>query len=293
VSPFVRSTRLRRRVSLRAPLWTHRLRRLLGSGRTVVDGVHYIHRRPETLPRALGRYGRALHVYEVRFPSGTAMRIRATHRRTYDDLSGPDRITLYQMADELLRPGMRVLDLAAGTGAPAAWIARRTGPSGAVVALERDTESLRFARRRYGADARVPLSFELGHLAALSGETDNSFDAAFAVHAVRTRDDGARVFRELRRVIAPGGWLLATAPPSVPPPTPGANDDALDARTLRPDELRRLIGEPARTDVLSNAVGQPAVVLARFPKTDQRQDRAEPIQPDAWRYPEDDEPDAD
>lgn len=275
MSPFVRSTKVRRPRLTATPTWPLRLARALRRGEIVADAVRYRERRPETLPRALSRHARTLRVYRVQFPHGEPMRIRATHRRLYDDLAaldlGPGRLTLYQMCDELLRPGMRVLDLAAGTGGPAAWIARRVGPSGAVVALERDSESVRFARRRYAPPGlNQHVAFEIGHLDALAGELDASFDAAFAVHAVRTGDDAETVMRELLRLVAPGGWILAAAPATVPPPTPGAGDDAIEPRTLRPDELAQLLAPADRVDILSKAVGQPAVVLARLaePKLD-------------------------
>jgi len=266
VSPFVRTTQARRVRARSKPVWAVRLARALRGRSVTIDGVRYRERRPESLPRALMRHARTLRVYSVRFPNGESMRIRATARRVYDDLApaGAGRLTLYQMCDELLRPGMRVLDLSAGTGAAAAWIARRVGPSGAVVALERDTESVRYARRRHMLGVGVRhVAFEIGHLEALAGELDGSFDAVFAVHAVRTRDDAEAIFRELRRLVAAGGWILAGAPATVPPPTPGAGDDGIEARTLRPDELVSWLSGMGTVDVLSRAVGQPAVVLAR------------------------------
>lgn len=176
-----------------------RLARLVGIAPVfTVDGVQYRERRAEPLRRALGERGHGFKEYDVRFPSGERMRIRAARDRFYPDLVAMRMPPLGRLIEQLVRPGMRVALLDAGTGQPGAWAALCAGAAGAVVALERDGESVRFARRRYPASN---ISYEIGDLDGLSGELDGSFSGVVALRA------GARAL-EAWRVVGPGGWLL-------------------------------------------------------------------------------------
>ena len=164
-----------------------RIRSALWARRFEVDGVEYRARR-----RGAGERS-----YDVRFPSGQAMRVRSTPERVYDDLCGRARIALYERAGEWCRPGMRILDLPCGTGGGAAWLSGRVGPSGAVVAIERDSESVRYARRRWGIEN---VAFEIGGAEELEGEPDGAFDGAVVVLA----GDAEGVARAVRRVVGEG-----------------------------------------------------------------------------------------
>jgi len=186
------------------------LRSLFGlHRRIVVDGVRYTERSAETLRRALTRRGSGRKDYDVVFPGGESMRIRVTPEREYADLVGAKLRPVYALVEPLIRPGMRVLDAAAGTGYGAAWLAERIGPSGALVALDRDRESVRYAAARYRASNAA---FECGWLDALAGETDGSFDGVLCCDAIRAGDDPEKALRELWRLVGPGGWLLLAAP---------------------------------------------------------------------------------
>jgi trans-aconitate methyltransferase len=103
---------------------------------------------------------------------------------------------------------MRVLIPQGGTGYAGAWAAGRVAPSGAVVSLESDEESVAYAKHRY----RLPnASFESGGLETLQGEVDGAFDAILAVEAIAPLDDEEARFAELWRLVRPGGWLMAAA----------------------------------------------------------------------------------
>jgi ubiquinone/menaquinone biosynthesis C-methylase UbiE len=127
----------------------------------------------------------------------------------YADLTPPKLVSLYEACIPCLRPGMRVLDLACSTGWSADWLARQLGPSGTVVALDRDREAITYAGARYRAGA---IAFEHGFVEALAGELDGAFSGAIAVGALTQRDDAAKSLKEVWRTIEPGGFLVVAQP---------------------------------------------------------------------------------
>ncbi|MHA7813863.1 MAG: methyltransferase domain-containing protein [Phycisphaerales bacterium] len=205
--------------------FTRRLSRLaraagLARRKTVVSGVVYRELSGVSLRRALSETGAGVKEYEVRFPrpSGEGegaqhahrdtMRIRFTHRRRYADLGHDPRVRFVRSMRSVVRPGDRVLDLGCGTGAGSAELAYGVGPSGGVIAINRDGESIRYARQRYRANH---LAYELGWLDTLSGELDGAFHAAVVVDLFRDAKDDpgkSRAIAELWRVIADGGAAL-------------------------------------------------------------------------------------
>ncbi|WP_460720504.1 demethylmenaquinone methyltransferase [Microbacterium aureliae] len=100
------------------------------------------------------------------------------------------------------RPGQRILDLAAGTGASSVSLAR----SGAdVVAADFSPGMIAEGRRRHGG---IPnLSFVEADATALPFE-DDSFDAATMSFGLRNVNDPRAALRELLRVTKPGGRLV-------------------------------------------------------------------------------------
>ncbi|QKK09246.1 MAG: methyltransferase domain-containing protein [Planctomycetota bacterium] len=113
----------------------------------------------------------------------------ARRARLYADIVGPHLLDPYRLADPIVRPGMRVLDARCSTGFGAAALAARVGPSGAVVALDPDHESIRYARRRY-TDSNI--AWEIGGIGSLEGELDGSFDVVIAANAIRKGGDAPR-----------------------------------------------------------------------------------------------------
>jgi SAM-dependent methyltransferase len=105
-----------------------------------------------------------------------------------------------------VQPGHRLLDVGSGIGGPARWFARRFGchvtgvdltPLFCAVADE--------LSRRTGTTSAVDL-----HVAdALAMPfADASFDGAYSMNVSMNIADKAGLYRELHRVLAPGGWLL-------------------------------------------------------------------------------------
>ena len=99
-------------------------------------------------------------------------------------------------------PGMRVLDLASGTGEPAISLAQRVGSEGHVTALDLSAELLEIAAQR--AQARGLNNFGVQPADAHSLPfPDDSFDLATARFGVMFFRDPGLAFREVLRVLRP------------------------------------------------------------------------------------------
>ena len=110
-----------------------------------------------------------------------------------------------------LGPGQRVLDIGSGIGEVAMLAARMVGPSGSVVAAERDSATVAAARRRAEQSGLDNVSFIEGDIAKIDGS--GPFDAVVfgqKRRQSRARQPDARA-SNLPRVRAS---LVLTAPPS-------------------------------------------------------------------------------
>ena len=103
-----------------------------------------------------------------------------------------------------LRPGMRALDVACGTGKVAADLERAVSPGGAVVGVDVSTRMIERAQARF---AREGLKFVVGDALALPVE-DAAFDAATIAFGMRNLADYRRGFAEMRRAVRPGGRVV-------------------------------------------------------------------------------------
>ncbi len=100
-----------------------------------------------------------------------------------------------------IRPGHKVLDVACGTGVLAREAARRAGPAGEVVGLDRNQGMLAVARRQ-----APEIAWREGLAEALPygmGE----FDAVVSQFGLMFLDDRKRALEEMLRVLRPGGRL--------------------------------------------------------------------------------------
>jgi demethylmenaquinone methyltransferase/2-methoxy-6-polyprenyl-1,4-benzoquinol methylase len=104
-----------------------------------------------------------------------------------------------------LRPGMRALDIATGTGKVAHGLWRAVQPGGSVTGVDFAEGMLRVARRRY---ADIPgLEFIQGDALALP-VPDESFDAATIAFGMRNLADYHQGFAEMQRAVRPGGRVV-------------------------------------------------------------------------------------
>lgn len=112
-----------------------------------------------------------------------------------------------------LKEGNRALDVAAGTGDFAFALLKYTGEPFSVVAVDFCLPMVALGRRKYGN--RIP--FVLGDALALPFK-DNSFDAVTIGFALRNVADLYACFREIVRVLRPGGKVvgLELARPRLP-----------------------------------------------------------------------------
>jgi ubiquinone/menaquinone biosynthesis C-methylase UbiE len=101
-----------------------------------------------------------------------------------------------------LAPGMRVLDIATGTGLSAEAALAAVGPTGDVTAADISPAMVEKARERFGETANVSVSVEDGQ--ALSFP-DGSFDAVLCNLGLMFFPDPVRGLSEFRRVLRPGG----------------------------------------------------------------------------------------
>jgi SAM-dependent methyltransferase len=101
------------------------------------------------------------------------------------------------------KPGMKVLDLASGTGEPAITLAARVAPQGYVTALDLSAELLAIANQRARERGLANFSTRPADAHHLPFP-DQSFDLATSRFGVMFFADCGKALRELRRVLKPG-----------------------------------------------------------------------------------------
>lgn len=114
-----------------------------------------------------------------------------------------------------LRPGEVVVDLGSGGGLDVFLAARRVGPSGRVIGIDMTPEMIELARRNAAkakdADGR-PLTNVDFHLAMIEALPlpDQSVDCVISNCVLNLVPDKPAAFREIARVLKPGGRLAAS-----------------------------------------------------------------------------------
>jgi arsenite methyltransferase len=126
-----------------------------------------------------------------------------------------------------VRPGAAVLDLGCGAGFDAFVAALAVGPAGQVVGCDLTPEMLAVAQRGQ-ADLRLPnVAFCEADIADLP-LADDTFDVALSNGVLNLVPDKPKAFREIRRILKPGGRLQAcdiSLVGETPPPDKSAWSD--------------------------------------------------------------------
>ena len=105
-----------------------------------------------------------------------------------------------------LRDGERVLDLGSGGGIDVLLSAKRVGPSGRAFGLDMTDEMLALARRNAAEAGATNVEFLKGHIEAIPLPAD-SIDVVISNCVVNLAADKPAVFREIARVLRPGGRI--------------------------------------------------------------------------------------
>ncbi|HZU42098.1 MAG TPA: methyltransferase domain-containing protein [Terriglobales bacterium] len=103
-------------------------------------------------------------------------------------------------------PGMKVLDVACGTGEPAISLAGLVGESGHVVGIDISGEPLKLAVQRAQQRGLSNIEFRQGDAHELPFP-DHSFDRISSRLGVMFFGDLPRAFREMHRVLRPAGRI--------------------------------------------------------------------------------------
>jgi ubiquinone/menaquinone biosynthesis C-methylase UbiE len=123
-----------------------------------------------------------------------------------DEFHQGDRTATEAFARQLgLQAGMRLLDIGSGLGGPARYFARHHGCD--VTGIDLTDEFVTVARsltRRLGLEGRVRFENASGTAMPFAAA---SFDAATLIHVGMNIADKAQLFREVKRVLVPGGVL--------------------------------------------------------------------------------------
>jgi SAM-dependent methyltransferase len=129
----------------------------------------------------------------------------STWAKWHDKLGIMCSPTSERLLDEAgVRAGMRVLDLASGTGHPGIVSARRVGPAGKVTLTDLSAPMLDVARANVAKERLENVTFEVADVHRLPF-ADASFDAITCRFGIMYFTDLRRALREIARVLAPGG----------------------------------------------------------------------------------------
>ncbi len=106
-----------------------------------------------------------------------------------------------------LQPGETVLDLGSGGGIDVFLSARAVGPEGRAIGVDMTPEMLDRARKAAGEQGLDNVEFREGRLEELP-VADATIDAVTSNCVINLVPDKPRVFREVARVLKPGGRLV-------------------------------------------------------------------------------------
>ncbi|HEY3930673.1 MAG TPA: arsenite methyltransferase [Candidatus Koribacter sp.] len=108
-----------------------------------------------------------------------------------------------------LKPGMTVLDLGSGAGFDAFLALHRIGPTGRVIGVDMTDDMLSRARENAAKRGATNVEFRKGYIEALPVD-DASIDYIISNCVINLSSDKPAVFREIARVLKPGGHFAVS-----------------------------------------------------------------------------------
>jgi SAM-dependent methyltransferase len=112
----------------------------------------------------------------------------------------------YHLALAAILSGDRVVDLGSGSGMDAFLAARAAGPAGQVIGVDMTDEQLAKARRLADRDGYPTVRFEQGYIEDAPVEGAWA-DVVVSNGVINLCDDKPAVFREIARILIPGGRM--------------------------------------------------------------------------------------
>jgi SAM-dependent methyltransferase len=110
----------------------------------------------------------------------------------------------YHLGLAAITPGERVVDLGSGSGMDLFLAARQAGPGGEVIGVDMTDEQLAKARRLAARDGYPTVRLERGYIEQ-TPVGDSSADVVISNGVINLCDDKTAVFREIARILKPGG----------------------------------------------------------------------------------------
>jgi len=152
-----------------------------------------------------------------------------------------------------LRPGEVVIDLGSGAGFDCFLAAPQVGPTGHVIGVDMTHEMLTKARQNAAKIGAVNVEFRLGELEHLP-VADNTADVAISNCVINLVPDKAQVFREIFRVLRPGGRVaISDVVNTAPLPADLQADSALVCGCVvgaaPADRVEAWLGDAGFTDI--------------------------------------------
>ena len=134
----------------------------------------------------------------------------AEHERLVRQSARFDPITERLLRRAGIGSGQRVLDLGSGAGDMALLLARLVGPSGEVVGVERNSDSIAWAENRVAQAGLSNVSFTQARVEEL--QTATRFDAAVGRFILMYLPEPATVVRSVSRLVRSGGVVTFQEP---------------------------------------------------------------------------------